>query len=164
MDFLLASTPSVYLGPTVPPPSAPRCEQEEKPGQNCHLCLATVGMCSPFVKVLCSHQNDIANVGRTYSTVWEARIGQYVFTYSRLALTCYQAMRECYKSDLTIQFLWPKMHSLTHLTSSIRGKGVVGNSSTDCGEGLHPQLKKDYRRSNRQNTAEDQVCSMLSPI
>ena len=67
-------------------------------------------------------------------------------------------MRTHYKSDSTIQFLWPKMHSLTHLTDTIRDKGVVGNGSTDCGEGLHPQVKKDYRRSNRQKTAEDQAC------
>lgn len=68
-----------------------------------------------------------------------------------------------YKSDQMIQFLWPKMHSLTHLTDSIRGKGVVGNGSTDCGEGLHPQMKKVYNHCNRQKTAEDQVCLLLLP-
>lgn len=53
------------------------------------------------------------------------------------------------------------MHSLTHLTDSIRDKGMVGNGSTDCREGLHPQLKKDYHHSNQQRTAEDQVCLLL---
>jgi len=49
------------------------------------------------------------------------------------------------------------MHSLTHYTASIRDKGVVANSGTDCGEGLHPQEKKNYGHTNRQKTAEDQV-------
>lgn len=54
------------------------------------------------------------------------------------------------------------MHSLTHLVDSIQDKGVVANGSTDCGEAMHPQLKADYRHSNRQKTAEEQVHLVFS--
>jgi hypothetical protein len=57
-----------------------------------------------------------------------------------------------------MDFLWPKMHSLVHLVSSIRGKAPVVNSSTDTGEALHPQEKKYWMRCNKQaETAQEQV-------
>jgi len=50
------------------------------------------------------------------------------------------------------------MHSITHLIESIKGKGVTTNTSTDGGEALHPQTRKDFNRTNHQETVEDQVC------
>jgi len=50
------------------------------------------------------------------------------------------------------------MHSITHLIESIKGKGATVNTSTDGGEALHPQTRKDFHRTNHQETAEDQVC------
>jgi hypothetical protein len=53
------------------------------------------------------------------------------------------------------------MHSITHLIESIRGKGVMANTSTDSGEALHPQTRKFWQRSNHQfDKAEDQVCCL----
>jgi hypothetical protein len=53
------------------------------------------------------------------------------------------------------------MHSITHLIESIRGKGVMANTSTDSGEALHPQTRKFWQRSNHQfDKAEDQVCRL----
>ena len=61
--------------------------------------------------------------------------------------------------DKRVTFLWPKMHSITHLLASIRGKGVTANTSTDSGEALHPQTRTFWQRCNHQpDTAEDQVC------
>ena len=64
---------------------------------------------------------------------------------------------EDFQGDNRISFLWPKMHSITHLIESIKGKGVTANTSTDGGEALHPQTRKYFNRSNHQETAEDQV-------
>lgn len=49
------------------------------------------------------------------------------------------------------------MHSLTHLVESICRRGVLSSCSTDRGEALHPQNRKDYSRSNRQASAQEQV-------
>jgi len=49
------------------------------------------------------------------------------------------------------------MHSLTHLVESICRRGVISASSTDCGEALHPQGRKDWARTNHQASAPDQV-------
>ena len=49
------------------------------------------------------------------------------------------------------------MHSLTHLVESICRRGVLSSCSSDRGEALHPQNRKDYSRSNRQASAQQQV-------
>ena len=54
------------------------------------------------------------------------------------------------------------MHALSHIVQSIRGKGVIANYATDAGEGLHPQSKKDWMRTNHQESAQDQVCSLIT--
>lgn len=69
---------------------------------------------------------------------------------------------EDFQDDNRISFSWPKMHSITHLIESIRGKGVTANTSTDSGEALHPQTRRHWQRSNHQaETAEDQVCCFV---
>lgn len=48
---------------------------------------------------------------------------------------------------------------LNHVIPCIRRKGPVDNYHTGLGEALHPQLKKDFRRSSRQTDVyEKQVC------
>ena len=71
----------------------------------------------------------------------------------------YQEIRESetYRHTKELSFSWPKMHSLTHLVESICKRGVISGCSTDRGEALHPQNRKDYSRSNRQATAQKQV-------
>jgi hypothetical protein len=65
--------------------------------------------------------------------------------------------------DNRVSFAWPKMHSITHLVESIKGKGATINTSTDSGEALHPQTRKHWQRSNHQpDTAEDQVCNFVT--
>ena len=66
--------------------------------------------------------------------------------------------------DNRVSFAWPKMHSITHLVESIKGKGATINTSTDIGEALHPQMRKLWQRSNHQpDTAEDQASSFVPP-
>lgn len=48
---------------------------------------------------------------------------------------------------------------LCHAVSGMRAQGPTNNYQTSLGEGLHPQHKTDYRRSNKQSGWEDQVCS-----
>ncbi|KAG9098331.1 hypothetical protein FS749_004060 [Ceratobasidium sp. UAMH 11750] len=43
---------------------------------------------------------------------------------------------------------YPKYHSLSHLTHIIRWHSTTDNYHTGLGEALHPQSKKDYRRTN----------------
>ncbi|KAI0315267.1 hypothetical protein OF83DRAFT_1173981 [Amylostereum chailletii] len=60
-----------------------------------------------------------------------------------------------------ITFEFPKMHSNAHTVDIIRRKATVDNYHTGLGEGLHPQTKKDYRRSNHQpDSYEDQILRM----
>jgi hypothetical protein len=54
------------------------------------------------------------------------------------------------------------MHLITYLIESIKGKGVTANTSTDGGEALHPQTRKDFTCTNHQATAEDQVSKFNS--
>jgi Ser-tRNA(Ala) deacylase AlaX len=71
-------------------------------------------------------------------------------------------MQKDFRDDKRLSFRWPKMHSITHLIESIMGKGATTNTSTDGGEALHPQTRKDFGRSNHQETAEDQVYFYLT--
>jgi len=71
---------------------------------------------------------------------------------------------EDFEDDKRVSFLWPKMHLITHLVESIKGKGATVNTSTDSGEALHPQTRKDFNRTNHQETAEDQVRHLTSPL
>ena len=94
-----------------------------------------------------------------------AKFGEYsqvciFFGHSLYKPTMIQILRttDDFLGDNRVTFLWPKMHSVTHLVESIRGKGVAANTSTDGGEALHPQTRKFWQRSNHQpDTAEDQV-------
>ncbi|KAL1689775.1 hypothetical protein GGG16DRAFT_114767 [Schizophyllum commune] len=59
------------------------------------------------------------------------------------------------------EFQWPKHHYLSHASDLIRRKGPVDNSETGLGERLHPQVKRDYRRSNkRPETVTNQIMYM----
>ncbi|KAF7796307.1 hypothetical protein EIP86_007484 [Pleurotus ostreatoroseus] len=49
---------------------------------------------------------------------------------------------------------------MKHLVTHIRQKGTVDNYATDMGEALHPQTKLDYRRTNHQDTAGEQMLRM----
>jgi len=49
------------------------------------------------------------------------------------------------------------MHSLAHLVDGIKRRGPTLNYSTDRGEALHPQNKKYWGRSNRQESSSKQV-------
>ena len=49
-----------------------------------------------------------------------------------------------------------------HLVDLIRAKGTIINSSTDAGEGLHPQSKADWRGTNHQQGVAEQQVSYLS--
>lgn len=52
---------------------------------------------------------------------------------------------------------YPKLHSLSHLVDIIRRKSTTDNYHTGLGEALHPQSKKDYRRTNHQDSFKEQV-------
>lgn len=54
------------------------------------------------------------------------------------------------------------MHSLTHLVESICRRGVISASSTDRGEALHPQGRKDWTRTNHQESAPQQVSIIVT--
>ncbi|KAI0309138.1 hypothetical protein OF83DRAFT_1179977 [Amylostereum chailletii] len=55
-------------------------------------------------------------------------------------------------------FEFPKMHSNTHIIDIIRRKATIDNYHTGISEGLHPQTKKDYHRTNHQpQTHENQM-------
>lgn len=64
--------------------------------------------------------------------------------------------------DMGLDFSWPKMHmALNHTVPRLRAKGPANNYHTGLGEGLHPQMKKDFRVSNKQPGYEKQVGSDL---
>ena len=73
--------------------------------------------------------------------------------------TLNQEIRESdtYRYNKRLSFNWPKMHSLTHLVESICRRGVISASSTDRGEALHPQGRKDWSRTNHRDSALKQV-------
>lgn len=103
----------------------------------------------------------IKNFG-VYTQVCGDRGGNRIFKLNNI-----QKLRteDDFSDDKRVSFSWPKMHSITHLVESIRGKGVTANTSTDGGEALHPQTRKHWQRSNHQaDTAEDQVCRFMSLI
>lgn len=56
-----------------------------------------------------------------------------------------------------VSFKFPKMHSLSHLVDIIRRKGPTDGYHTGIGESLHPQTKKDYKRTNSHPGFELQV-------
>ncbi|KAG9094666.1 hypothetical protein FS749_012061 [Ceratobasidium sp. UAMH 11750] len=55
---------------------------------------------------------------------------------------------------------YPKFHSLSHLTDIIRRLSTTDNYHTGLGEAMHPQSKRDYRRTNRQMNFEIQMLRM----
>ncbi|KAG8743316.1 hypothetical protein FRC10_012195, partial [Ceratobasidium sp. 414] len=55
---------------------------------------------------------------------------------------------------------YPKFHSLSHLTSIIRQLSTTDNYHTGLGEAMHPQSKRDYRRTNHQMNFEIQMLRM----
>ncbi|KDN35213.1 hypothetical protein RSAG8_11788, partial [Rhizoctonia solani AG-8 WAC10335] len=55
---------------------------------------------------------------------------------------------------------YPKFHSLSHLVDIIRSHSTTDNYHTGLGEALHPQSKKDYRRTNHQQDFEIQMLHM----
>ncbi|CAE6460610.1 unnamed protein product, partial [Rhizoctonia solani] len=55
---------------------------------------------------------------------------------------------------------YPKFHSLSHLVNIIRQHSTTDNYHTGLGEALHPQSKKDYRRTNHQKDFEIQMLRM----
>ncbi|KAG9101276.1 hypothetical protein FS749_008500 [Ceratobasidium sp. UAMH 11750] len=52
---------------------------------------------------------------------------------------------------------YPKMHSLSHLVDIIKRKGPTDNYHTGLGEGLHPQSKLAYKKTNKQPGFEKQM-------
>ncbi|TRM55788.1 hypothetical protein BD626DRAFT_576598 [Schizophyllum amplum] len=62
--------------------------------------------------------------------------------------------------DFDIDFNWPKHHLLSHAAELIRRKGPADNYETGLGERLHPQVKQDYKRSNKRETTTDQIMWM----
>jgi len=70
-----------------------------------------------------------------------------------------QNVQELRNRNLGIEFSWYKHHSLDHAIDIIRKKGPTDNYEPGLGESLHPQVKVDYERSNRQpGSADIQVC------
>ncbi|KAG9082381.1 hypothetical protein FRC07_014226 [Ceratobasidium sp. 392] len=61
------------------------------------------------------------------------------------------------ENDESLSANYPKLHSLFHLVDIIRRKGTTDNYHTGLGEALHPQSKKDYRRTNHQETYREQM-------
>ncbi|KAG9086597.1 hypothetical protein FS749_003534 [Ceratobasidium sp. UAMH 11750] len=59
--------------------------------------------------------------------------------------------------DESIATNYPKFHSLSHLVDIIQRKSTTDNYHTGLGEALHPQSKKDYRRTNHQETYKEQM-------
>ncbi|KAG8692390.1 hypothetical protein FRC08_009814 [Ceratobasidium sp. 394] len=59
--------------------------------------------------------------------------------------------------DESLSANYPKLHSLSHLVDIIRRKSTTDNYHTGLGEALHPQSKKDYRRTNHQETYQVQM-------
>ncbi|KAL1700589.1 hypothetical protein EV121DRAFT_295055 [Schizophyllum commune] len=71
------------------------------------------------------------------------------------------ATREIREADIGIEFNWPKHHSFTHASDIIRRKGLCDNYETGLGERLHPQLKRDFKRSSkRPATVTDELTQM----
>ncbi|CAE6440234.1 unnamed protein product [Rhizoctonia solani] len=62
------------------------------------------------------------------------------------------------KFDISANY--PKLHSLSHLVTIIREHSTTDNYHTGLGEALHPQSKKDYRRTNHQPDFENQMLRM----
>ncbi|KAG9119795.1 hypothetical protein FRC07_005011, partial [Ceratobasidium sp. 392] len=56
---------------------------------------------------------------------------------------------------------YPKMHSLAHLVDIIKRKSTTDNYHTGLGEGVHPELKAAYKKTNKQPGFEQQQ-SMMS--
>ncbi|KAG9093136.1 hypothetical protein FS749_015009 [Ceratobasidium sp. UAMH 11750] len=52
---------------------------------------------------------------------------------------------------------YPKMHSLSHLVDIIKRKSTTDNYQTGLGEGLHPQSKLAYKKTNKQPGFEEQM-------
>jgi hypothetical protein len=52
------------------------------------------------------------------------------------------------EADLGLTFQWPKMHILAHYRDMFIRKGPADNYHTGIGDPLHPQSKKDFRRSS----------------
>ncbi|KAL1662130.1 hypothetical protein GGF50DRAFT_117329 [Schizophyllum commune] len=72
-----------------------------------------------------------------------------------------RATRVIRSLNLGITFNWPKHHALAHASDIIRRKGPADNYETGLGERLHPQLKRDYRRSSkRTSTVTDELVWM----
>ncbi|KAG8697556.1 hypothetical protein FRC08_006452 [Ceratobasidium sp. 394] len=57
--------------------------------------------------------------------------------------------------------MYPKMHSLSHLVDIIKRKGTTDNYHTGLGEGLHPQSKLAYKKTNKQPGFEAQPVSKM---
>ncbi|KAG8742492.1 hypothetical protein FRC10_001388 [Ceratobasidium sp. 414] len=72
-------------------------------------------------------------------------------------LTKYLDLQTFAKLHMSIGTDYPKLHSLSHLTGIIRRKSTTDNYHTGLGEALHPQSKKDYQRTNHQETYKDQM-------
>ncbi|KAL1669102.1 hypothetical protein GGF50DRAFT_85638 [Schizophyllum commune] len=72
-----------------------------------------------------------------------------------------EATRTLRDYDIGLQFNWPKHHSFAHASDIIRRKGPCDNYETGLGERLHPQLKRDYKRSSkRPDTVTEELTQM----
>ncbi|KAG8747367.1 hypothetical protein FRC11_012406, partial [Ceratobasidium sp. 423] len=67
---------------------------------------------------------------------------------------------ELVKNFPDLETNYPKFHSLSHLVDIICQHGTTDNYHTGLGEALHPQSKKDYRRTNHQMNFEIQMLRM----
>ncbi|QRV96205.1 hypothetical protein RhiJN_24223 [Ceratobasidium sp. AG-Ba] len=55
---------------------------------------------------------------------------------------------------------YPKLHFLSHIPNIIRRHSTTDNYHTGLGEAMHPQTKRDYRRSSKQKNFEIELLRM----
>ncbi|KAL1725193.1 hypothetical protein EV714DRAFT_256070 [Schizophyllum commune] len=121
----------------------------------------------PFlVGLLPEHETDILRTLRALAVIHMLCASFTIHTEETLewlddAVRRYAHATQIIREGLGIKFEWPKHHALVHLTDIIRRKGPVDNYETGLGERLHPQIKRDYRRSSkRPSTVTDELIWM----
>ncbi|KDN42568.1 hypothetical protein RSAG8_06711, partial [Rhizoctonia solani AG-8 WAC10335] len=90
----------------------------------------------------------------THTDVSLEELGQQIRKFNRLHAKLVQTFPDALGGN------YPKFHSLSHLVEIIQRHGTTDNYHTGLGEALHPQSKKDYRRTNHQQDFEIQMLRM----
>ncbi|KAF8593698.1 hypothetical protein BDV93DRAFT_584062 [Ceratobasidium sp. AG-I] len=88
----------------------------------------------------------------THTSITLQWMQDYILRINELALTLHQ--------EFDLSFSYPKWHSLSHMVDILRRKSSSDNYHTGFGESLHPQVKDDYARSNKQPDAVNQMLRM----